>query len=103
MYAIIESGGKQYRIAVGQTLKLEKLPVEAGAAIELDKVLMVVDSDKVELGKPYLDSATVKAEVLTHGRKKKIKVLKFKRRKNYLRTQGHRQWFTEVKITDIKG
>ena len=101
MYAVIRSGGKQYRVAVGQTVKLEKLPVESGNNVDFDQVLMVADGEDIKLGKPYLDGAKVTAEVLSQGRHKKVNILKFRRRKHSMKRQGHRQDFTEVKITDI--
>ena len=101
MYAIIESGGKQYRVAEGDTVKVEKLDVETGAAIDLDKVLMLADGDDVRLGKPSLDGTRVTAEVSGHGRGDKVRIIKFRRRKHHLKRQGHRQWFTELKITGI--
>ncbi|WP_027857413.1 50S ribosomal protein L21 [Marinobacterium jannaschii] len=101
MYAVIVSGGKQYRVKEGQTLKLEKLAVEAGSNVEFDRVLLVGNGDDVKVGLPTVDGAKVTAEVVTHGRGKKVNILKFKRRKHHMKRQGHRQWFTEVKITGI--
>jgi len=103
MYAVIASGGKQYRVQEGQTLKLEKIEVEAGANIDFDQVLLVAEGDKVSIGEPVVKGAKVTAEVVSHGRHKKVKILKFKRRKHHMKQMGHRQWFTEVKITGIKG
>lgn len=103
MYAVIKSGGKQYRVAEGQTLKLEKLEVGTDETLEFDEVLLIADGEKVSVGAPFIAGAKVTAEVVSHGRAKKIHVLKFKRRKQYLKRQGHRQWFTEVKITGIAG
>lgn len=103
MYAVILTGGKQYRVAAGDTLKLEKLPAEAGATIDFDKVLMVADGEKVTVGKPYIDGAKVNATVVSQGRGEKIRIIKFRRRKNSMRTQGHRQYLTEVQITGISG
>ena len=103
MYAVVETGGKQYRVAVGDKLKVEKLDVEEGTNIELDRVLMVCDSDNVEVGTPLLEGTAVGAKVLGQGRGDKIKVFKFKRRKKYRRTQGHRQSFTQLEITSIGG
>lgn len=100
MYAVVETGGKQYKVAIGDKLKVEKLMVEEGASVDLDKVLMVADGDDVNVGAPVLDT-TVTATVISHGRAKKIRVFKMKRRKNYRRTQGHRQYFTEIEITGI--
>ncbi len=102
MYAVIVSGGKQYRVKEGQLLKLELLPAESGATIEFDKVLMVTDGDKTLVGAPYLSGAKVKAEVVQTGRAGKIRIIKMKRRKHHMKRMGHRQWFTEVKITGIK-
>ncbi len=101
MYAVIQTGGKQYRVAEGDTLKVEKISTDEGASVELDKVLMVADGEDVKVGKPYLDGGKVTATVKTHGRGKKVKIIKFRRRKQYLKRQGHRQWFTELTITDI--
>lgn len=101
MYAVIVSGGKQYRVSEGDKLKLEKIEAETGAKIDFDKVLLVVDGDKITVGEPAVKSAKVSAEVVAHGRHKKVKILKFKRRKHHMKQMGHRQWFTEVKITGI--
>ena len=103
MFAVFESGGKQHRISEGEVLKLEKLGVAPGESVVFDKVLMVADGDNVNVGKPYVTGGTVTAQVMSEGRHKKVKILKFKRRQDYLRKQGHRQWFTEVKITGISG
>ncbi|ABE57836.1 MULTISPECIES: 50S ribosomal protein L21 [Chromohalobacter] len=101
MYAVIKSGGKQYRVQEGQTLKLEKLEVATGETLELDQVLLVADDDDVKVGAPLVEGAKVTAEVVSHGRGEKVKIIKFRRRKHQMRRQGHRQWFTEVKITGI--
>lgn len=101
MYAVIKSGGKQYRVQEGQTLKLEKLEVATGETLELDQVLLVADDDDVKVGAPLVDGAKVTAEVVSHGRGEKVQIIKFRRRKHQMRRQGHRQWFTEVKITGI--
>jgi len=101
MYAVIESGGKQHRVIEGETLKLEKIEVATGETVEFDKVLMV-GGDTIKIGTPLLAGSKVTAEVIAHGRHKKIKIVKFNRRKHYRRETGHRQWFTEVKITGIK-
>lgn len=103
MYAVIVSGGKQHRVEEGETLKLEKIETETGDKVEFDRVLLVADGDKVTVGEPVVDGAKVTAEVVRHGRADKIKIIKFRRRKHSLKRQGHRQWFTEVKITGIKG
>jgi large subunit ribosomal protein L21 len=101
MYAVIQTGGKQYRVAEGDTLKVEKLSADAGASVEIDKVLMVADGEDVKVGKPYLDGGKVTATVKAHGRGKKVKIIKFRRRKQHMKRQGHRQWFTELEITGI--
>jgi large subunit ribosomal protein L21 len=101
MYAVIMTGGKQYRVAEGDTLKIELLPTDAGQPIVFDKVLMVTKGDDVKVGKPYLDGATVSAGVVKHGRGKKIQMIKFRRRKHSMSKLGHRQGFTEVKIDKI--
>lgn len=101
MYAVFQSGGKQHRVSEGQTVKLEKIESETGASIDFDKVLLVADGDKVTVGQPYVDGAKISAEVVAHGRGKKVKIVKFKRRKHHMKQMGHRQWFTEVKITGI--
>ena len=101
MYAVIVSGGKQHRVVEGETLKLEKIDVAAGESLDFDKVLMVADGDDIKLGAPYVDGGKVTAEVISQGRHKKIKIVKFNRRKHYRRQAGHRQSFTEVKITGI--
>jgi len=103
MYAVIASGGKQYRVEEGQVLNLETLDADVGKPVDFDKILMIVDGDKVNVGKPYIEGAKVAAEILEHGRGKKIKILKFKRRKHHMKRQGHRQSFTQVKITSIGG
>lgn len=103
MYAVIVSGGKQHRVQEGETLKLEKLEVETGGSVNFDRVLLVADGDKVQVGAPVVDGAKVTAEVVSHGRHDKIQIIKFRRRKHSMKRQGHRQWFTEVKITGITG
>jgi large subunit ribosomal protein L21 len=100
MYAVIESGGKQHRVIEGETLKLEKIEAATGDTVEFDKVLMV-GGDTVKIGTPLVAGSKVTAEVVAHGRHKKIKIIKFNRRKHYRKETGHRQWFTEVKITGI--
>ena len=100
MYAVIESGGKQHRVVEGETLKLEKIEVAPGETIEFDKVLMV-GGDTIKIGTPLIEGGKVTAEVISQGRHKKIKIIKFNRRKHYRRETGHRQCLTEVKITGI--
>lgn len=101
MFAVVETGGKQYKVAVGDRVKVEKLVAEEGESISLDRVLMVADGENVSVGSPVLDGRAVSAKVLGHGRAEKIRVFKMKRRKGYRRNQGHRQSFTELEITDI--
>ncbi|WP_417534733.1 50S ribosomal protein L21 [Marinobacterium stanieri] len=101
MFAVIVSGGKQYRVQEGQTLKLEKLTADAGSSIEFDRVLLVGNGDDIKVGAPVVDGAKVAAEVVGHGRGEKVNIIKFRRRKHHMKRQGHRQWFTEVKITGI--
>ena len=101
MYAVIEAGGKQHRVIEGETLKLEKIEAATGETVEFDKVLLVSTGEDVKIGKPVVDGSKVTAEVDAHGRHKKIKIVKFNRRKHYRKETGHRQWFTEVKITGI--
>lgn len=102
MYAIIETGGKQYRVAEGERLRVEKLEAGTGTTVTLDRVLLIADdAGTVQVGKPYLDAGRVTAEVTTHGRADKVKIIKFRRRKHYMKRQGHRQWYTELKVTGI--
>lgn len=101
MYAVIVSGGKQHRVAEGETLKLEKLDAATGEQISFDKVLMVGEGADVKIGAPYVESGKVTAEVVSHGRHKKVTIIKFRRRKHHRKQMGHRQWFTEVRITGI--
>lgn len=101
MYAIIKTGGKQYRVKEGDIIRVEKLPDEAGSKIVLNDVLLLKDEEKTEVGTPNVEGATVEAEVLRHGRDRKIRVSTFKRRKGYKRTLGHRQEFTELRIDKV--
>ena len=101
MYAVVRTGGKQYRLGIGDSVKVEKLPNEVGNVIELSQILMVSDGGEVKVGTPLVTGASVKAEVVGHGRNKKIRVFKMKRRKKYRRTQGHRQAFTQLKVIEI--
>lgn len=101
MYAVIESGGKQHRVNEGETLKLEKLDVPTGDTIDFDKVLLVGAGSDVKIGAPYVDGGKVTAEVVEHGRHDKVTIIKFHRRKHHRKQAGHRQWYTEVKITGI--
>ncbi len=102
MYAIIQTGGKQYRVAPGDVLRVERLPGERGDAVQLDQVLLVTDDGgDVRVGTPLVENASVKGEIVRQGKAKKILVFKKKRRKNYRRKQGHRQLFTAVQIHEI--
>lgn len=101
MYAVIKTGGKQYRVKEGDLLKIETLPTEVGKEVTFDQVLMVVNGDKVSCGQPVLEKAKVKAEVVDHGRHKKVKIIKFRRRKHHMKHMGHRQNYTQIKITAI--
>ena len=103
MFAVFESGGKQHRVSEGEVLRLEKLAVDAGESVEFDRVMIVADGDNVAVGTPFIDGGKVTAEVICHDRGKKVRVIKFRRRKDSRTTQGHRQWYTEVKITGISG
>lgn len=103
MYAVLKTGGKQYRVEEGQILKIEKLEQEVDATVDFNDVLMVSNGDNVKVGQPNVDGAKVTATVLEHGRHKKIKIIKFKRRKHHDKQMGHRQYFTAVKIEKIVG
>jgi large subunit ribosomal protein L21 len=103
MYAVFVSGGKQHRVVEGETLKLEKIEVATGDSVDFDQVLLVANGDDIKIGTPVVDGAKVTAEVVSHGRADKVKIIKFRRRKHSMKRQGHRQWYTEVKITGIKG
>jgi large subunit ribosomal protein L21 len=103
LYAVIKTGGKQYRVAAGEKLKVEQLPAEIGAEIVLDQVLLVADGDNLKLGRPLVSGATVQAKVLAQGRHDKVRIFKLRRRKHYQKHQGHRQNFTEIEITGITG
>lgn len=101
MYAVIKSGGKQYRVMEGQSIRVEKLSADIGNEIKFDQILMLGDGDNIKIGNGSLEGCTVKAEVVAHGREDKIRIIKLKRRKHHLKTMGHRQWYTELKITSI--
>ncbi len=101
MYAVIKSGGKQYSVAPGEEIRLEKLPGAAGDTIAFDQVLLTADGEDVKVGEPYLKDTQVTGRIVRHGKAKKIVVFKYKRRKGYRRKQGHRQLFSLVRITDI--
>ncbi|MBA3904561.1 MAG: 50S ribosomal protein L21 [Rhodocyclaceae bacterium] len=101
MYAVIKTGGKQYRVAAGEKLKIEQIPAEVGAEITLDQVLMVGEGESVKVGAPLVSGASVKATVVAQGRHPKVKIFKMRRRKHYQKHQGHRQNFTEILISGI--
>ena len=101
MFAVIESGGKQHRVAEGEVVRLERLAQEPGENVVFDRVLMIAEGDDVSIGSPLVEGGRVEAQVVGHPRGKKINIIKFKRRKNYLRRKGHRQPYTDVKITAI--
>jgi large subunit ribosomal protein L21 len=98
MYAVIKTGGKQYRVTSGETLKIESIPGDIGSAIVLDKVLMLADGEQLKVGKPLLLGATVQATIISNGRGDKIRIFKMRRRKHYQKNQGHRQNYTEIRI-----
>ena len=103
MYAVFKTGGKQYKASAGDIVRVEKLDAESGSSIELDEVLMVADGDDVRVGAPTLAGGKVIAEVVGHGRGEKIRIIKFRRRKHHMKQMGHRQYYTELKITGIEG
>ena len=103
MYAVIQTGGKQYRVKSGEQVKVELLTAEVGATVSFDRVLMLGEGDGVRVGAPFLDGAAVKATVVAQGRGEKIRIFKLRRRKHFAKTQGHRQGFTEVRIDEIVG
>lgn len=103
MYAVIKTGGKQYRVAEGTVLKVERLDVAAGESLDISDVLLIANGEEMKVGAPMIEGAKVTAEVISHGRGAKIKIIKFKRRKHHRKQMGHRQWFTELKITSIAG
>lgn len=103
MFAVIATGGKQHRVTEGETLRVEMLDAEPGQEVVFEKVLLVSDGERVAVGAPYVTGGRVTAEVVSHDRGKKIRIIKFRRRQGYMRTQGHRQWYTEVRIKGISG
>ena len=103
MYAVIVSGGKQHRVKEGEHLKVEKIEAETGEKIEFDEVLLLGQGSGTKIGTPFVEGGKVVAEVVSHGRHDKIRIVKFNRRKHYRRETGHRQWYTELKITAITG
>lgn len=103
MYAILETGGKQYRVSEGDVITVEKIPGEAGDAVEFDKVLLISNDGDVKVGSPYIDGAKISGEIVETGKGKKVIVFKYKSKKDYRRKQGHRQPFTSVEITSLTG
>ena len=103
MYAVIKSGGKQYRVESGAQVRVESLAADVGSAVAFEEVLLVGNGDQVKVGAPLVSGAKVKATVVSHGRGEKLKIFKLRRRKHYQKTQGHRQNYTEVRIDDIVG
>jgi large subunit ribosomal protein L21 len=101
MYAVIKTGGKQYRVAPGEKIKIEQVEADVGATIVLDQVLMVAEGDAVKVGNPTVDGAKVSATVVAHGRGPKVRIFKMRRRKHYQKTQGHRQNYTEIRVDAI--
>lgn len=103
MYAVIKTGGKQYKVAAGGKLKIETLPVEVGAQVQITDVLMVADGDAIKIGAPMVAGASVTATVLSHGRGEKVMIFKMRRRKHYQKHGGHRQNYTELEISAVNG
>ena len=103
MYAVIKTGGKQYRVTAGEKLKVEQIPADIGAEIVLDQVLFLANGDNISMGAPLVSGASVTAKVVSHGRGDKIRIFKMRRRKHYRKTMGHRQNFTEIEILGITG
>ena len=103
MYAVVVTGGKQYRVMQGETLRVEKIDVEAGQSIEITDVLLLGDGDKITVGAPLIKGAKVTATVKSHGRLEKVRIIKFRRRKHHRKQMGHRQYYSEIEITGIAG
>ena len=101
MYAVIKTGGKQYRVAAGEKIKVEQIPADIGSEVVLDQVLLVANGDDVTMGTPLVGGATVKAKIISHGRGEKVRIYKMRRRKHYRKSQGHRQNYTEIEILGI--
>ncbi|MGY0399707.1 MAG: 50S ribosomal protein L21 [Ostreibacterium sp.] len=101
MYAVIKTGGKQYRVEEGQVIRVESLPAETGETIDFSEILMLANGDDIKVGAPTVDGAKVSGKILEHGRHKKIEIIKFKRRKHHMKRQGHRQNYTAVRIEHI--
>ncbi|MCZ7585100.1 MAG: 50S ribosomal protein L21 [Deltaproteobacteria bacterium] len=103
MYAVIETGGQQYKVKEGDTLKVERLDGDVGSKLTFDKILVIGDEGDTKLGRPYVDGARVESEIVAQDRHRKVIVFKYRRRKGYQKKQGHRQPFTKVRITKVKG
>jgi len=103
MFAVFKSGGKQHRVSEGEVVRLELIDSEPGSSVTFDEVLLIAEGDNVTVGAPYVTGGKVTAEVVGHDRHDKIRIIKFRRRKHYMRRTGHRQWYTDVRITGIKG
>lgn len=103
MYAVFTTGGKQYRAAEGETVRVEKLEAEKGSTVEIDQVLMVGEGEDVRVGSPIVAGGKVTAEVVDHGRGEKVRIIKFRRRKHHMKQMGHRQYYTDLKISKIEG
>lgn len=101
MYAVIKTGGKQYRVTAGEKLKIEQIPADVGSEVMIDQILMVADGENISVGQPLVTGAVVKATVLSHGRHEKVRIFKMRRRKHYQKRQGHRQNYTEIRIETI--
>ena len=101
MYAVVKTGGKQYRVQAGESVRVELITAEVGATVSFDEVLMVGEGENVRVGTPFLSGAKVNATVVSHGRGEKVRIFKLRRRKHFQKTQGHRQSYTEVRIDDI--
>ena len=101
MYAVISTGGKQYKLAQGDVCRIEKLDAEEGASVDLDKVLMIADGDNINIGTPFVNGGKVTATIKAHGRAKKVEIMKFRRRKHHQKRTGHRQYYTEIEVTGI--
>jgi len=103
MFAVFKTGGKQHRVSEGEVVRLELIDSEPGSSVTFDEVLLIAEGDNVTVGAPYVTGGKVTAEVVGHDRHDKIRIIKFRRRKHYMRRAGHRQWYTDVRITGIKG
>lgn len=101
MYAVVSTGGKQYKVTEGDVCRIEKLNAEEGASVEIDKVLMIADGDNINIGTPYVEGGKVTATVKAHGRADKVEIMKFRRRKHHQKKTGHRQYYTDIEITGI--